>query len=434
MPGCLWRVTGFVLKSESILNMKKFIVLLLVCICAVNIKISSQWINITPGGSDTAVFVVYTLNANVAFISRGNLGTVLRTTNGGLNWISIPNPSTQSINKIQFLNENTGFLGGNNALFKTTNGGNSWLTLFNTDGFSDIHFINESTGYLLSINSPPKIYRTTNGGLNFFSRSLLSYVNYSGVSLSVSGTNNIFILTSFPASDSSIVFKNTNWDSSFISVYSAKSIFYDMSFLNSGTGIICGNAGALRRTSDGGLNWINVNPGNSITFQAAQLLNPNTAYITGNAGSIFKSTNGGINWQQQSSQTNWYLNDISVLSNDSTGFAVGEFGTILKTSNGGITFTGTQSNNIPNGYKLFQNYPNPFNPSTVFRFNMPAAGNVTLKIYDITGKLVKELLNSSFPSGKHEVLFNSGELSSGAYFYKLQTKGFSDIKKMVLIK
>lgn len=96
--------------------------------------------------------------------------------------------------------------------------------------------------------------------------------------------------------------------------------------------------------------------------------------------------------------------------------------------------TGIINSEIPSGFSLAQNYPNPFNPSTTIKFALPVSGLVTLKVYDITGRLVSEIINQNLQAGTHEVNFNAANLSSGAYFYKLETKGFSDIKKMMLVK
>jgi hypothetical protein len=94
---------------------------------------------------------------------------------------------------------------------------------------------------------------------------------------------------------------------------------------------------------------------------------------------------------------------------------------------------------IVNNYKLSQNYPNPFNPTTRFNYSLPTAANVTLKIYDILGREVQQLVNGFNPAGSYIVEFNASTLSSGVYFYKLEAYGtngtrFSDTKRMMLIQ
>ena len=87
------------------------------------------------------------------------------------------------------------------------------------------------------------------------------------------------------------------------------------------------------------------------------------------------------------------------------------------------------------GYQLFQNYPNPFNPSTVIRFSIAKRGNVTLKIYNILGQIVRTLINNQIlESGTHEVVFSGSELASGIYIESLESANFSLQKKMIMIK
>jgi len=100
------------------------------------------------------------------------------------------------------------------------------------------------------------------------------------------------------------------------------------------------------------------------------------------------------------------------------------------------TSTGANQNGslVPNVYSLSQNYPNPFNPVTKINFALPKQGFVTLKIYDVLGREVRTLVNEVKSAGQFSVDFNASEFSSGVYFYKLETNGFSDIKRMMLIK
>lgn len=101
----------------------------------------------------------------------------------------------------------------------------------------------------------------------------------------------------------------------------------------------------------------------------------------------------------------------------------------------GITQTGSE---IPNTFLLQNAYPNPFNPSTTIRFSIPETGgsriNASLKVYDISGRLVSVLLNSSLTAGNYEVSFNASGMASGLYFYTLSAENFSETKKMILIK
>ncbi len=95
----------------------------------------------------------------------------------------------------------------------------------------------------------------------------------------------------------------------------------------------------------------------------------------------------------------------------------------------------------PTAFELFQNYPNPFNPTTVISYQLPVAGQVSLKIYDVLGREVATLVNQRQEPGRYNATFNAAGLSSGAYFYRLsvrpssaQAGSFVSTKKMMLVR
>ncbi len=90
---------------------------------------------------------------------------------------------------------------------------------------------------------------------------------------------------------------------------------------------------------------------------------------------------------------------------------------------------------LPSSFGLAQNYPNPFNPTSIISFNLPKATTVSLKVYDVTGRLVSTLINNQKETaGTHSVTVNAREWSSGVYFYRLEADGFVATKKLTLIK
>ncbi len=93
-----------------------------------------------------------------------------------------------------------------------------------------------------------------------------------------------------------------------------------------------------------------------------------------------------------------------------------------------------EDNMLPTIYSLNQNYPNPFNPSTIITYSVPKVSDVALKIYSVTGELVKVLVDGNFKPGNYEVKFNASQLASGVYFYRLTAGDFVQTKKMMLIK
>ncbi len=108
-----------------------------------------------------------------------------------------------------------------------------------------------------------------------------------------------------------------------------------------------------------------------------------------------------------------------------------DYATIKYSQTIGIQNIGSE---IPEVYSLSQNYPNPFNPKTNIGLRIADFGFVSLKVYDITGKEVAVLVNQEMSAGVYNVDFDASNLSSGTYFYSMETAGFRDVKKMVVVK
>lgn len=96
----------------------------------------------------------------------------------------------------------------------------------------------------------------------------------------------------------------------------------------------------------------------------------------------------------------------------------------------------SRESNLPDYFHLYQNYPNPFNPETTIRFSIPAKSNVSLKVYNILGKLVALLVNEEKEAGEYNVSFDTNDykLSAGVYFYRLDAGSFSSTRKLLFLK
>ena len=122
----------------------------------------------------------------------------------------------------------------------------------------------------------------------------------------------------------------------------------------------------------------------------------------------------------------------------------GETGPWSEVYNFNILLTDVKNEHqLPTEFALMQNYPNPFNPSTTIKYNIPSLGkglsaggglSVQLKVYDILGNEIATLVNEQQPAGVYEINFNSNKLASGVYLYKLQAGGFTETRKMILMR
>lgn len=318
----------------------------------------------------------------------GNYGKIMRTYNGGNNWVLLYSDTVKQFWGMQFVNSNTGFIAGSHGtIMKTTNKGDNWIILNSTTqtALDGIWFVNENVGYV--------------GGANVF--------------LKTTDAGNSW----------------TNVFGSFISPFETATAVW---FANVNYGLYCTNAGRIVMTTNGGINWNLVYSMNGGIW-GMSFTDSLTGYACTSTGKVLKTFNGGYNWGEQNTPLSENLYEIHFPSAQ-TGYIASWSGKILKTTNGGLTYITKSQSEIPNNYSLEQNYPNPFNSSTKIKFSIPENKFISLKVFDITGKLVATLINSNIEKGTYELTFNADFLASGIYFYTLSSGSFTITREMVLIK
>jgi hypothetical protein len=135
------------------------------------------------------------------------------------------------------------------------------------------------------------------------------------------------------------------------------------------------------------------------------------------------STNGGNNWKL----------DYKVTAIISGTGETGDSNTITYKANN--PFFGKDQTGIESfTYELYDNYLNPFNPTTLIKYSIADATDVSLAVYDILGREIKILVNERKEPGNYEILFNADELSSGVYIYRMTTDKFTSVKEMILLR
>jgi hypothetical protein len=200
-------------------------------------------------------------------------------------------------------------------------------------------------------------------------------------------------------------------------------------------GLTSGLAGgtAVVKSSDNGASW-----STAITVPGSGNINgmdgKGSDYWLGRGTGVYRSTNSGDNWTSVHTAAGT-INDLDFYSGGTclSGWAVGTAGSIAR-MDGMISNVQDPITNIPDAFKLEQNYPNPFNPSTTITFNIPKANIVELKVYDILGREVANLVSGFKQPGVYRVDFDASGLSSGVYVYRLKAGDFLESKKMTLLK
>ncbi len=93
-----------------------------------------------------------------------------------------------------------------------------------------------------------------------------------------------------------------------------------------------------------------------------------------------------------------------------------------------------KENYLPTNFALQQNYPNPFNPATVINYSLLRSKMVSIRVYDLIGNEIVNLVNEEKLAGRYSVNFNASNLSSGVYFYRMLAGSFVETKKLILLK
>jgi photosystem II stability/assembly factor-like uncharacterized protein len=336
------------------------------------------------------------------------------STNFGTDWVQINsgvNPSQHFYTKIRTDNiaPVVVFSNADNFLYYSTNKGTNWLKR-NTSAFS-VSVTNFSVRQY-AVNSEPLVYVCLNS-------------SQSGQQLKFQSGNGLFAERSSGLPDSLSVRTVTLHPSDSNVAYAV------MNGLKDGKKVYM--------TTNQGLNWTNIS-GNLPNAPAGDLVVHSTVdeilYLGGEMG-FFKTTDGGSTWFRWNNG----VPEAVIVTEMKSFINNGEFYVIASTYGNSIwTREETDNplyvgnNNTPSTYSLSQNYPNPFNPETTIEFSIPEDANVQLLVYNISGQLVKTVLNSRFDAGSHSVNFAGKDLSSGVYFYKLITPNYSDVRKMIIIK
>ncbi|HEY5535987.1 MAG TPA: hypothetical protein VIL99_13765, partial [Ignavibacteria bacterium] len=378
----------------------------------------AQWYPLPVFPSYRQTLDVKFFDENTGIIITQNIDSnrgILRTTNGGQNWIQIKhcyNYACQKIDSTIFYSIST--INGYSFLYRTFNKGVTWdsVSSYSGIGYNRLSFINKDTGWVSGwIDGVPYIWRTTNGGIN------LTIQAGSNV-----GGNEIFFYNKKVngeyvgwVNNSSALWKTTNSGNNWFQVSCPGTDLYQITFINEYTG--WASIGNMYKTTDGGLNWIQQsiapgiqNIGRSIT--KFSIINKDTIYGAGGykylpnshiTAMIWKTTNGGAVWGYQEIDSSYNVGVVYCIDfiNYSTGWAFQGNG--IHTTNGGGQITGIhKEETVLNDYKLFQNYPNPFNSISKIKYQILKTSDVQIKVFDIQGREISILVNRKQTPGNYE--------------------------------
>jgi photosystem II stability/assembly factor-like uncharacterized protein len=424
--------------------MYRLLLFILLAPCYLN----AQW-NVLQSEINTGLFSCSFINAETGWVAGVK---VYKTTNGGVNWVlQYDVPANDRMDCLMFKNGYSGWAGSfQGKVYKTTNAGVNWeiSSIAANYNIRDIYFIDINTGWFVGQDG---FYRkTTNGGITWLSVATIS----SNTLNSIYFINNNTGFTCGYQVLASTTNSGINWNINSLPGLSLHAINFLNSSTGwvAGNRYIPASEGSglyLLKTQNSGINW-NVICADTTGFRQhtaitnSKFLTSDIGYLSGytilagpstfNVGSIKKTTNGGVNWQNVNiGNPPDFITDMS-FGNIQTGYAVCNPSRIYKTTNGGPVGINTITENIPKDFILSQNYPNPFNPSTNIEFDVPNTSVVSLNLYDVTGRIVEVLTNELVSPGRYSVSWDGTNHASGIYFYTLKTESFTQTKRMVLVK
>ena len=382
----------------------------------------------------TALYSVSAVSNDVAW-ACGAGGKVIRTINKGATWTNVSGnlPTSYAFYNIFAWDANTALATASptagDYVYRTSNGGANWTEVFNlAGGFGNgLWMTDANTAYHVGdpVGGNWMLKKSTNGGIN--------WVDWATVPSTAAGWNNAFMIVGnnvWMGTNANYLMYSSNLGVNWSQQTTTFTNQYAVWFNSAAVGLCAYNT--LNVTTNSGQNWSAL--ASPLAANAGGITGAgNEWFVAPQSTAVYYSANNGANWSTGYTAPDGAFYHITMSRAGNTVWGVRSNGKISRygtplTAITPITVT------IPENYSLSQNYPNPFNPMTKINFSITKSGMTTLKVYDLLGKEVSTLINQNMSAGTYAVDFDGAKLSSGVYFYRLEVNGFSEVKRMTLLK
>ncbi|TND04076.1 MAG: hypothetical protein FD123_3847 [Bacteroidetes bacterium] len=320
------------------------------------------------------------VNSNVA-IAVGDSGVILRSTDSGLNWDTLPRFSSKQLNRVHFVNDTLGFCAGNGGILcRTSDSGASWDTLNSGTvlNLHDIDFISTTTG--LVTGDGGWIAKTNDGGDTW-----------------TLAPNQLF------------------------GFFNGRSV----DFRDAGNAICVGQYGYALKSFDGGNSWLDISSllGTNNDLNSVRFVTPLGGIIAGANGAIFRTTNGGLNWNEESDSTQarpYY--DIS-FSDDTTAYICGATGKMVTNR---FDISSVVAYAAP---ALDLNaYPNPFSDRITINYSSDENAEAFIDVLDLTGRSLVRINEGGQYPGNHAATLELSHLPAGVYMLRVSCGGVGVVR------
>ncbi len=429
--------------------MKLLLLIFTFLILITHLSANTYWVK-EPGPSRHNLKNVFFINDQTGWIS-GDTGTILQTSNSGINWNVQNSGIINDIHSIHFINQRLGWAVAWEAfpdsnsfygtkILKTTNGGLNWISYMYPDTgrfMNTIYFLDSLRGFMAG--APISIVYTTNAGSTWNKADTDTTIT---IGFPIVNLNFFDSMTGYACGGfrdiAGAMWKTTNGGINWKATIVGPEPLNDLYLFNSSKVIAAGGdfeyGSSTVRTSDQGSHWLYDTLGVFGVANGIDFRTPYEGWISlGIAQKFIYTLDSGHSWRTIFTPDSIPIFDVT-FSDSTNGWAVGYNGTILKYNHGIVNTNNISEQILQNEIILHQNYPNPFNPKTLINYELRNAHFVWLRVYDPLGKLVATLVNSRQERGKHYVVFNEINLSSGIYFYELKAENYSEVKRMIFLK
>lgn len=401
---------------------------ILVILLAMNAN--AQWVQMTNSNSNVTYINDFASSGIYLFTLTESNG-VFRSSDNGMNWVAVNNGLPIPNNICIIAIGSTIFVGSTTGgVFRTTNFGDNWVTVNN--GLTKLNVLSlcvSGTTIFAGTGGPRgSIFRSTNDGTSWNEVFVLPSDGTVG-NFATKGTN-VFAAASFFLSSKIYISSNNglNWTAA------SGSLTIISSIIGNESNLFIGTYQGVGISTNNGTNW---SSGGLQQFWIYDFAVSGSNLFAGtDTGGVYLSTNNGTSWTPKNQGFNNILPVVRLFIYNNYIFTGGLY--IWRRSLSEIIGIQNISTEIPSKYSLSQNYPNPFNPVTKIKFDVPIVKQafllVNLKVYDLMGREIQNLVNESLNPGTYEVTFDASNLNSGIYFYQMSAGNFTVTKKMLYIK
>lgn len=360
---------------------------------------------------------------NGCVLAGVNCNGIFYSTNRGINWTASSLQISEFFSwyyAITIDRNGEVYASLNENIYRSLDSGKTW-TFLSRPGCDILDIVINPQGHIFLCAFGCHILRSTDHGLNWVD---LQGPDAYTQALTIDRNDNLFCGTFLR------IYKSTNNGNNWTNIgeYETYSIAVD-----SAGNIFAGTWEGIYKSTNNGTTWQNIGPINNLISRIViDYRNRLIALSSEIENAAYMSTNGGLTW---SNISYGLASAPCAYVVDSNHYVYcGTVGRSVFVRSDSLISVKKISELFPEKFSLFQNYPNPFNPATSIKFEIPLISNVRIVIYDLLGRQVQELMNQKLVPGAYEVQWNAENFSNGVYFYSLQTDGYSQTKKMVLIK